>query len=116
MAEARDFHSIRLSPGGQQAAVVVGDGTSSKLWIYDVAAGFLTPLPTDGDARSPTWSPDGRRILYVSTHAGSPQREGRHEAGTPRSRPWSAAPSAGGVINGTDGPHPMRLHGDHRGR
>jgi serine/threonine-protein kinase len=64
--------------------------------MLDPAAGTLTPLTTHGRSRNASWSPDGRRILYASTHSGQPalwwqSADGSAppvSAGTPRHNPW----------------------------
>jgi serine/threonine protein kinase len=60
------------SPDGRQ--VVVSDKSSdvstshtipnSSLWIIDVETGNKTLLDTKGDAVQPSWSPNGKRIVY----------------------------------------------------
>ena len=70
LTESREFGALRLSPNGRQAAVSIGTGSGSDLWIFDIAAGTLTPLTTTGRSRNPSWSPDGRRLLFASTQGG----------------------------------------------
>ncbi|HEY8311490.1 MAG TPA: hypothetical protein VIG47_13080, partial [Gemmatimonadaceae bacterium] len=70
VADEREFQSVRLSPNGRMAALSLGIGASGDEWILDLAAGTLTPLTTSGNNRNPSWSPDGRRILYVSSRGG----------------------------------------------
>jgi eukaryotic-like serine/threonine-protein kinase len=50
----------RLSPDGKQVAFDTGDGT---LWIADLAQ-IANPRRL-GPGRFPTWSPDGRRMLFA---------------------------------------------------
>ena len=38
--------------------------------MLDIATTTLTRLTSTGRTRNPAWSPDGRRILYTSTHGG----------------------------------------------
>ncbi|HEX2166983.1 MAG TPA: S9 family peptidase, partial [Longimicrobiales bacterium] len=50
--------------------------TYEHLWVYDVAAGKKTQLTTgDFDHGSPTWSPDGRSIAYVSNRSNTTARD-----------------------------------------
>ncbi len=66
----REFQFARLSPDGRRVAATISTGTKTDLWTIDLAAGTLTPLTTTGRVRNPVWSPDGRRVLYASTHGG----------------------------------------------
>jgi len=68
--EPREFQFVRLSPDDQRAALGIGTGTGNNTWIMNFAAGTLTPLTTTGRSRNPSWSSDGRRILYGSTYSG----------------------------------------------
>ena len=70
LPDLREYRYVRLSPSGQHAALSIGTGAKSDLWILDMASGTLTPLTTAGRSRNPAWSSDGRRILYVSTQGG----------------------------------------------
>ena len=70
LSDLREYRNIRLSPDGKRAALSIGTGARSDLWILDIASGTVTPLTTMGTSRNPTWSPDGNRILYVSTQGG----------------------------------------------
>ncbi|HUP23427.1 MAG TPA: S9 family peptidase [Thermoanaerobaculia bacterium] len=70
----------RISPDGRQVVYVrsyfdIGkDRERSNLWLVDVATGGQRPL-TSGAAtdRSPRFSADGQRLLYVSDRAGGNQ-------------------------------------------
>jgi Tol biopolymer transport system component len=43
-----------------------------ELWLYDVARRALTPFATTGgSSQAPAWTPDGRRIVYRGTRAGT---------------------------------------------
>lgn len=83
---AQDLFSLeqatdpQVRPGGKQVAYVRAsndinsDRTRRSIWIVDTATGAQQPLITGtGNAMSPRWSPDGRRLAYVSTAEGSPQ-------------------------------------------
>ena len=53
----------RFSPDGSQVAVAVGD-LSSNIWLLDRRQGTLTRLTSDSGASRPTWTPDGKRIVF----------------------------------------------------
>ena len=54
---------------------VMTDGARASIWLVDVATGVQTPLITgSGSHSTPRWSPDGKRLAYVSTaDEGRPQ-------------------------------------------
>jgi dipeptidyl aminopeptidase/acylaminoacyl peptidase len=71
----------QISPDGRSVAYVrrsadiMTDKARSSIWLINVATGEQRPLAAGtGDHFSPRWSPDGRRLAYVSTaEGGAPQ-------------------------------------------
>jgi dipeptidyl aminopeptidase/acylaminoacyl peptidase len=70
----------QVSPDGRQVVFVrnsydiMKDRTRTSLWIVNADGSALRALTTgDADYDSPRWSPDGRRLLYVSNAGGSSQ-------------------------------------------
>jgi TolB protein len=63
------------SPDGKRIAFTASqNGGSTDVWVADADGGNATRLTREAaDDLSPTWSPDGRRIAFVSNRAGSPQ-------------------------------------------
>jgi Tol biopolymer transport system component len=55
---------LKLSPDGTQAAVVV-EGQTNEIWIVDLESGQRQRFVYDDQRLStPSWSPDGTRIIY----------------------------------------------------
>ena len=71
----------QISPDGRWVAYVrrtndiMADKARSAIWLIDVASGAERPLVAgNGDHFSPRWSPDSKRLAYVSTsEGGAPQ-------------------------------------------
>ncbi|HEX8938322.1 MAG TPA: S9 family peptidase [Sphingomicrobium sp.] len=71
----------QISPDGRTVAYVrrsadiMTDKARSSIWLINVATGEQRPLATGtGDHFSPRWSPDGRKLAYVSSaEGGAPQ-------------------------------------------
>jgi serine/threonine-protein kinase len=59
------FMNPRLSPDGRRFAVQVSSARGEDVWIYDIASGSRTALTTSGQALLPTWTPDGRHIVFI---------------------------------------------------
>ena len=59
----------------RHSADIMTDKARSSIWLINVATGEQRPLAAGtGDHFSPKWSPDGRRLAYVSTaEGGAPQ-------------------------------------------
>lgn len=71
----------QVRPGGRMVAYVrasadiMADRNVRSIWLIDLATGNQQPLvATAGQHSSPRWSPDGKRLAYISTpEGGSPQ-------------------------------------------
>jgi eukaryotic-like serine/threonine-protein kinase len=55
-----------LSPDGKRLAIEVRDGASQDLWVYDLLRDVMTRSTFGGAFYSPTWSPDGRYLVFGS--------------------------------------------------
>lgn len=70
----------QISPDGRRIAYVrksndiMTDRARSSIWLIDTATGSEIPITgMMNDAFSPRWSPDGKRLAFVSTEGGSAQ-------------------------------------------
>ena len=93
LAAAREYNFVRLSPDEQHVATQLITGDKSDLWTVDLAAGTLSRLTTAGTMRNPSWSADGRRVLYASTHSGRAAFW------------WQPADGSGPAVLAADPPH-----------
>jgi serine/threonine-protein kinase len=84
-----------FSPDGQKLAVEISDDTQRDLWVYEWARDTLTQLTFDpGEDRFPVWTPDGRRLVFMSDRA---------KTGT-YNLYWANADGTGEVTRLTDSP------------
>jgi serine/threonine-protein kinase len=61
----------RVSPDGRQLAFCTDDGRDAVVWIYDLKnGGPARHLTFGGRNTNPIWTPDGRRITFMSTREG----------------------------------------------
>ena len=51
---------------------IMSDRAEPSIWLVDTASGALTPLSQGAAARSPRWSPDGKRLAYVASAPDGP--------------------------------------------
>jgi len=65
-APKRGYLELSLSPDGRRAAVTVGNVTEYDIWIYEFARGTLSRLTFGGVNRTPRWSADGKRVVYMT--------------------------------------------------
>ena len=67
------YASPRISPDGRSVALVVEDGRTADVMVYDLERDTPSPLTFDpGQDRSPLWSPDGQRVVFSSNRDGTP--------------------------------------------
>ena len=71
--DAGVYRTLTISPDGKRIAVErTESGTQNRdIWLVDVATGGMTRFTSDpGWDAFPTWSPDGKRIIFTSNRAG----------------------------------------------
>jgi Tol biopolymer transport system component/predicted Ser/Thr protein kinase len=83
-APAHAYLNPHLSPDGRRIAVGIVE-QESQTWLYDLSREALTRLTFEGKTNTnPTWTPDGKRIVFQSNNEG------------PTSIFWQRADGSGG--------------------
>jgi serine/threonine protein kinase/Tol biopolymer transport system component len=86
-AAPNEYGLIKISPDGTRVALSIGGVNKSDIWIWDVARETMIRLTFDKVSSMPLWTPDGKRIVYLSSHG---------SVGLPDIR-WKAADGTGEV-------------------
>src|ERR1035437_6829712 len=80
MMELKRISDPQLSPDGKwvafgvQTVDVAANKKPQQIWIVPLAGGVAHPITHDGEANQRArWSPDSKRIAYVSDRGGSAQ-------------------------------------------
>ena len=60
------YDDVKLSPDGRLLAFDYGTSEKRDLWVYDIARTTSTRLTFESDNFYPTWSPDGKRVVFAS--------------------------------------------------
>ena len=66
-APARAYRGPQLSPDGRRIGVTISEQGETQLWLYDFSRDALTRLTFNkGVNQNVNWTPDGKRIAFVS--------------------------------------------------
>jgi serine/threonine-protein kinase len=101
--EKGNYATPRISPDGKRVAVTLLGEDERSVWIYDLEGDAFRRLTFEGNNGGPTWSPDGRWIVYGSTRessgralykhladgSGSPQKLTEETLRSPMADSWS---------------------------
>jgi serine/threonine protein kinase len=69
LSEPRAYESPRFSPNGKRIAVTVS-ARPPDVWVYDIGAETLDRLTAEAANFRPEWTPDGKRIVFLSNRSG----------------------------------------------
>jgi Tol biopolymer transport system component len=73
-AAPRHCNNVTMSPDEAQAAFDMSDRENWAVWIYDLRRSTLYPVASDGHSIAPIWTPDGKRVVFLSYRFGKCQR------------------------------------------
>jgi serine/threonine-protein kinase len=70
-AQAANYVDLRLSPDGKRVAATASGDAGQYIFVYDLERDVTTRLTFGGSVyRSPTWTPDGRYVVFASVGNG----------------------------------------------
>lgn len=84
------YFNPAVSPDGRKMAVAVSPAGSvtQNIWVFDLVRGIKTRLTFDpGIDREPTWSPDGKSVVFISDSEGASHVFMKAADGTGRTTP-----------------------------
>ena len=90
------YSAPALSPDGKQVAVSrveLQTGTAADIWLIDIERGTQMRLTTDPASDSyPSWSPNGDRIVFVSSRNGATSIYQKPSNGSSAEEPLTSSP------------------------
>ena len=74
LGQPAGYHRPSISPDGRTIALdIQGDREGRRdVWLLDMASGTLSRLTNVGDGHDPDWTPDGRRITFLTNRPAQP--------------------------------------------
>jgi Tol biopolymer transport system component len=67
-----NYGDVELSPSGDRVAVDMITNNNRDVWMIDIARGVPSRITFDPASEwSPSWSPDGSRIIFASSKSGT---------------------------------------------
>jgi serine/threonine-protein kinase len=100
LAKPGKYSGLSLSPDGKRLALVITEGGSQDVWVYDPQRDAMTRLTSGGAFYSYTrWSPDGQYVVFSShgngifyTRADGASQPQALTQGKTAQFPWSFTP------------------------
>jgi eukaryotic-like serine/threonine-protein kinase len=59
-----------ISPDGTKIALGIGSIGNNNIWVWDLLRKTLTKLTFDSGGADPYWTPDGKRIVFMTPRSG----------------------------------------------
>ncbi len=87
--QLRGFDAPRFSPDGRSVALRIEEG-GFHIWVYEIGRGTFSRLTFVSNNFYPEWSPDGRRVSFITVRAGSPDLFWRPADGSGSAEPLLA--------------------------
>jgi serine/threonine-protein kinase len=69
---AQNFLDPRFSPDGKRIAFTVMTSQAADVRVFDRERGTLTKITNGGANQRPEWTPDGKRLVFVSSRGDKP--------------------------------------------
>jgi len=70
LEDGREYVYVRFSSNARSLFLVVEQGATSSMWVYDLSRRTTTRFESSFDNYEPVWSPDGNRVAFTSNRAG----------------------------------------------
>ena len=67
----KNYMEPKMSPDGNELALVVREGVEFNIYIYNIERKSLRKFTFGGQNRTPTWSADGKKIIYMKVLPGA---------------------------------------------
>ncbi len=127
--EVRPYDDVRLSPDNQKVAITIR-AANDDIWVYDMSnASFTRHTFGGGNSGLPDWTPDGKKIFFVSERgnenrifwkpsdgSGTPEKLGTESQITADYR-LTTSPDGKSVIYSSNGDlYSMSLEGTHESK
>jgi len=95
LAKPGVYANPSLSPDGKRVALMIGEGASSDVWVYDPQRDAMTRLTFGGgEYLYPIWSPDGQYVAFGRVRSGGIFQTRADGAGQPQALTQSKSTQA----------------------